>query len=98
MSAHLKVPPGAESDKDANELIRAWAAHGGLHCSINVDAWAGDQTVIAWGIVLSDIARHVSDALYQSRHLDREKTLSKIQSVFNSELDKPTEETSGKFV
>ena len=98
MSAQLEIPPGAKTDKQASELIRAWAAHGGLQCSLNVDAWSGDQTTIGWGILLSDIARHVANALHESRRLDPDKTLRQIQSVFNSELENPTAETSGNFV
>src|SRR5258708_22449554 len=98
MSAYLDIPPGARSDKEASELIRAWAAHGGLQCSLNVDAWQGDQTTIGWGILLSDIARHVSNALHERRGLDQAKTLAEIRKVFNSELDSPTEDVDGKFV
>ena len=98
MSAYLDIPPGARSDKQASELIRAWAAHGGLQCSLNVDAWSGEQTTIGWGILLSDIARHVSNALHERRGLDQAQTLAQIQKVFNSELDSPTEDVNGKFV
>ncbi len=98
MSAYLDIPPGARTDKQASELIRAWAAHGGLQCSLNVDAWSGDQTTIGWGILLSDIARHVSNALYERRQLDRAKTLAQIQKVFNDELAVPTEDVNGNFV
>ena len=98
MSAYLDIPPGARSDKQASELIRAWAAHGGLQCSLNVDAWSGDQTTIGWGILLSDIARHVSNALHERPGLDRAQTLTQIQKVFNSELESPTADANGNFV
>jgi len=98
MSAQLEIPPGARTDKEASELIRAWAAHGGLQCSLNVDAWSGDQTTIGWGILLSDIARHVANALHESRQLDVARTLGQIRKVFNSELDSPTAEATGNFV
>jgi len=98
MSAYLDIPPGAKSDKQASELIRAWAAHGGLQCSLNVDAWSGDRTTIGWGILLSDIARHVSNALYEGHQLDRAQTLAQIQKVFNSELESPTADANGNFV
>ncbi len=98
MSAYLDIPPGARSDKQASELLRAWAAHGGLQCSLNVDAWQGEQTTIGWGILLSDIARHVSNALHERRGLEQTETLAQIQKVFNSELDSPTEDVTGKFV
>jgi hypothetical protein len=51
-----------------------------------------------WGILLSDIARHVADAMQQTKNLDEAGTLSRIRSVFNSELDKPTADVAGKFV
>jgi len=98
MSAYLEVPPGAKSDRQATELISAWAAHGGLQCSLNINAWSGEQTTIGWGILLSDIARHLSNALYESRQLDRMRTLSEIRRVFNSELESPTADTNGNFV
>jgi len=98
MSAYLDIPPGARSDKQASELLRAWAAHGGLQCSMNGDAWQGEQNTIGWGILLSDIARHVSNALHERRGLDQAETLAQIQKVFNSELDSPTEDVTGKFV
>lgn len=97
MSAELMIPPGANSDKNANELVRAWAAHGGLQCSLNVDAWPDHMMAVGWGILLSDIARHVADAAQQRKNIDKLDTLLQIRKVFNAELDKPTAGTSGKF-
>jgi hypothetical protein len=94
----LQVPPNVISDHNARELIRAWAAHGGLVCSLNPTAWPEDQAPIAWGILLSDIARHVADALHQSDGLEKAEVLARIRSVFDAELDRPTAETKGKFV
>ena len=98
MAAELKIPPAARSDKQASELVRAWVAHGGLQCSLNVNAWPDDMAATGWGILLSDIARHVADAIQQTKNLDKAGTLSKIRAVFNSELDKPTSDVAGKFV
>ena len=94
----LTIPPGALSDKQSQELVRAWAANGGLQCSLNPNAWPEDTAAVGWGILLSDIARHVADALYQAKNMDRESTLGQIRSVFNEELDAPSAETNGKFV
>ena len=55
------------------------------------------MAAIGWGILLSDIARHVADALQQTNHLDKSSTLAQIRSVFDKEIDKPTADTSGKF-
>ena len=97
MPTELQPPPAVSSDPRSCELVRGWAAHGGLQCSLNVDAWEEDAD-IRWGVLLSDIARHVADALYRRKHLGRDQTLAKIRAVFNSELNNPTAETQGKFI
>ncbi len=93
----LGIPPGAEADPKAIEIVRAWVAHGGLHCSINAGAWDKDEA-IGWGILLSDIARHAADALAKAKGRDRRAFLGELQRVFNDELDAPSAETSGDFV
>jgi len=90
------IPPSARSDKQARELVRAWVAHGGLHCSLSVDNW-GEEERAAWGILLTDVARHVADALHKSKNWDKAETIAEIRRVFNAELDHPTDEPQGKF-
>ena len=97
MPNELAIPPGALTDKQAHELVRAWAAHGGLQCFLNPSAWPKDMAAIGWGILLSDIARHVADALQQTNHLDKSSTLAQIRSVFDKEIDEPTADTSAKL-
>lgn len=96
MTDELPIPPAARSDKNARELIRAWAANGGLHCSLSVDNW-GEEERIAWGILLTDVARHVADALHDQKGWDRNETVAEIRRVFNAELESATATPSGKF-
>jgi len=96
MAKELAMPPGAGSDDRACELVRAWAAHGGLQCSLNIDAWPEKDAAVPWGILLSDIARHVADAFERGRRVDKKQTLDQIRNIFNEELDRPTAETTGK--
>jgi hypothetical protein len=98
MPQELQIPPNVVSDSNAAELIRAWTSGGGLACSLNPTAWPEDQAPIAWGILLSDVARHVADALQQSYGLEQSAVLARMRSVFGAELDRPTAETKGKFV
>ena len=98
MSRELSIPPDATGDGGPCELVRAWVAHQDLHCSLNVDAWPADQAPVAWGILLSDIARHVADAFQTNHGLSKKETIAKIKDVFGSELDDPTAETEGHFV
>jgi hypothetical protein len=98
MPAELQIPPNVVSDKKACELIRAWAGYGGLVCSPNTGTWPQDQAAIAWGILLSDIARHVADALHQAHGLEKATVLATMRGVSDSDLDGPTATTTGKFV
>ena len=93
----LQVPTSAQSDKNARELVRAWAAHGGLHCSCNVNNW-GDNERVAWGVLLTDIVRHVADAMHELKEWDTEETIREIRRVFDAEFDAPTAEPSGEFL
>lgn len=98
MADELPIPPSVASDSGAHELIRAWAAHGGLVCSLDPGAWPQDQVAIAWGVLLSDIARHVADALQQTHGLEKAEVLTRIRSIFDAEIERPSAETGGKFV
>lgn len=93
----LVVPPAAVRDPDAVEVIRAWIAEQGLHCSLNVGMHGDDETR-AWGILLADAARHVADALSSSGHREREVVLDQICASFLRELDTPTSKTTGGYV
>lgn len=93
----LPIPPIAIRDPKSAEMVRAWIAEEGLHCSINFGIW-GEKEAISWGILLSDLARHVSDAMHLENKTDKKKTLQEIRRVFNDELDDSTADTEGSFV
>ena len=96
MSNELAIPANVHSDKGARELIRAWIANNGLVCALSVDNF-GDSERTTWGILLTDVARHVADALYQAKGWDKAETMKEIRRVFNAELDAPTAEPSGNL-
>jgi hypothetical protein len=92
----LPIPPTARSDKKAREMIRAWVADNDLHCSLEIGCW-GEDELMAWGILLTDVVRHVSDALNKDKGWNKTESIRAIRKVFNAELDSPTAEPSGKF-
>lgn len=94
----LSIPSAAVKDKKACELLRAWIAHGGLQCSLNVGVWDDEHATIGWGILLTDIVRHVANALHETKGWDRDETINKIRAVFNAELNNPTADAKGRFV
>ena len=93
----LAVPPAAKTDPKAQEMLRAWIADGGLHCTLSIGAWQ-DKETIGWGILLTDVVRHVADALHKQHGADPEDTIKQIRAIFNKELDEPTADAKGGFV
>lgn len=95
----LIVPPAAQRDPDAVEMIRAWIAERGLHCVMNVGMWKaqGLDEPRAWGILLADVVRHVSAALRDETGADRDETAEAIVESLQAELDQPTSPMKGGF-
>lgn len=93
----LPVPEAAGADSESREMLRAWVANAGLHCSLNIGAWGEDEAIV-WGILLSDVARHVANALEEGRGVPQNETINRIREHFNLELDSPTDEPRGRFV
>lgn len=92
MKNELLIPPIAESDSNAVEVVRVWVAKGGQHVSINPFVWKDPQ---AWGIVLADLAGHLANAYQQEMGLKREETLRKITELLVAELMNPTDTPKG---
>jgi hypothetical protein len=96
MSQHpnaLVIPPDAELDTEAGEILRAWVSRGALHCSLKPTTWDDPG---AWGIVLADVARHVASALQESNKTPFD-TLQRIRRAFEVEMDNPTDKPTGSF-
>ena len=78
----LPVPDAAISDPECREVVRAWVANNGLHCSMRVLQWQPH----VWGIVLSDIVRHVVEAEVEERGADAKKVTRTIVDKFMDEM------------
>jgi hypothetical protein len=94
MKDGLLIPPVAEEDPNAIEVVRVWVAKGGQHVSINPLVWKDPE---AWGIVLADLAGHVANAYEQALGLDREQTMRKITDLLLAELRNPTDAARGQI-
>lgn len=96
----LMIPPAAESDTSAIEMLRAWIAEGGLHCVLNVGHWHKNSEIDerhAWGIMLADVARHVSNALQDVVGLEHRESLRMVVDSFNSEIQDRTSDHRGEW-
>jgi len=96
----LTLPPAAETDDNAVEMARCWIAEGGLHCVLNIGHWQKASETDerhAWGIMLADIARHVSNALEDVTGLDRRESLRMVVDSFNAEIGHATSTHDGQW-
>jgi len=90
----LVIPPIAASTPKAVEFIRAWKVGEDLHITLNHDAWRQPG---AWGVVLADIVQHFADACEKSQGWPREEIIKQVVTVFNAELNHPTDKPTGDF-
>lgn len=92
--SELDKPPVVQQDDGAFELLRVWIAQGGQHVSIRGETW---EDPAAWGIMLVDLARHVSRMYEQSSGQPASAVLRQIRSGFDAEWGSPTDEAQGEL-
>jgi len=88
----LLIPPGAEEDPKALEVIRVWGKRRSTR-ELNPLVWKDPE---AWGIVLADLAGHVANAYKQALGLNRAETMRKITYLLVAELTHPTDKARGQ--
>ena len=95
----LVVPPAAQRDPNSIQMLSAWIAEKGLHCSLNIGMWeaSGRPEAPAWGILLADAVRHVAAALEEQHGHAAPDTVSEILRALHEELGEPTSSVEGKF-
>ena len=90
----LAPPPAAQRDKAAFEVLSVWIAEQGQHVSLRSGAW---EDPFAWGIVLADLARHITNAHHmQNESIDKDAFLDRLLEGFEAEIDNPTDEPEGE--
>ena len=94
------IPEAVLRDKNAVEMLRVWIAGNRIHCSIKVGMYLESTRIPeerAWGVILADVARHISIALDSGFSLNRYESLNKIEESFLQELTNPTSPVEGEF-
>lgn len=76
----LVIPPAAQRDENAIQMLSAWVAERGLHCTMNVGMWSaqGRDEPAAWGTLLADVIRHLSNAMAEESGAAPAATISAI--------------------
>jgi hypothetical protein len=95
----LVVPPAAQRDENAVQMLSAWIAERGLHCALNIGMWQdnGHDEAPAWGILLADAIRHIADAMQAQYGHFAADTIAAIVEALQEELAEPTSATEGSF-
>jgi Domain of unknown function (DUF5076) len=95
----MVIPPVAQRDPNAMEILRVWIAERGLHTSVRIGVYKESQVPEqeAWGIILADTARHLSRGFSEESELEEEEILAAIKRSFLDEIDDPTSPTDGTF-
>ena len=95
----LVIPPAAQRDENAVQMLTAWIAEEGLHCTLNVGMWQaeGRSEAKSWGILLADVIRHLSNAIEEHQGTNRDLVTNQVVQALLKELDNPTSNASGGF-
>ena len=83
----LEPPPIANTDSQAVEVLRMWAAPGQPQQLTLRTTW---KDAGAWGLLLADIARHAASA-YANEGQNRAEALGKIRQLLDAEFSRPTD-------
>ena len=83
----LEVPPIANSNPHAMEVLRVWAGPG-LPQQVTLRTTWKDYG--AWGLLLADVARHAAKAYANEGH-NAADVLARIRQLLDAEFSKPTD-------
>ena len=89
-SRELPLPPIANSNPEAVEVLRVWATPGQPTQVVLKTTWADAG---AWGLMLADVARHAANA-YANEGRNPADALARIRQLLDAEFSSPTDRPS----
>ncbi|MEO6036616.1 MAG: DUF5076 domain-containing protein [Verrucomicrobiota bacterium] len=103
MNRELTAPPAITSDENAREMIRVWIAHNDLHVSMLLGMWRDSEESEAderdaWGELLADLTRHISNGMMKKYGWDYDATRDRIRESFLRTFDEKLGTTEGDFL
>jgi Domain of unknown function (DUF5076) len=95
----LTVPPAAQRDDESIQMLSAWIAENGLHCSLKLGVFEpnGNAEDRSWGVLLADVIRHLANAIGEEHGVNPETTTENIVKSLLAELESPTSAAHGTF-
>ncbi len=95
----LVIPPAALRDPNSVQMLNAWIAEEGLHCTLNIGFFTacGHVEAKAWGTLLADLVRHIANAQHEQNGESVAETIQAVIGSLYEELDEPTSDAEGEF-
>lgn len=87
MNTELPKPASAATAQRAIEMARIWIVDKRQDVVISSDTWKDPGN---WGIMLVDLARHVTE-VYAEKGYDRQEVMRRVKEAFDAEWNHPTE-------
>jgi hypothetical protein len=84
----LEVPPSVAADLSTKEILRIWTSDHGEQVTLRVDLFEP----AAWGLVLVDVAKHVTHAYARRGGMTANQAFSEVLSGFIAEIGQATDE------
>jgi hypothetical protein len=84
----LEVPPLADENSTAVEVLRVWAAPGAPQQLTLRTTWKDPG---AWGLLVVDVDRHAAQA-YKADGRDPGEVLARIRELWDAEWANPTDD------
>jgi hypothetical protein len=86
-SRDLAVPESVAQSENAREVLRLWRTDDGERVILRTD----DLPPMGWGLILVDLAKHISYAYAQQGGLSANDAFSQVISGFIAELGHATD-------
>ena len=91
----LPLPIRADQTSDVFEILSVWYVDDAPYITIKAGAW---KDPAAYGIMMADLTRYIAHAYWEAEGRDKGETFLRILEGFNSEIEFPAGEPSGKLV
>jgi hypothetical protein len=81
----LHQPEDSATAQESIEVMRAWVIDKHLQCTLSAAVFDDHAQ---WGVLLAELAQHISSAMHEIHGVDADATLKAIVSAFQKELVK----------
>lgn len=92
--SELAIPFAAHEADEATEVLRAWIVDHGLHVSLQ----RGFDDPAVWGVLLTDVARHVARVFETEGVCSQDHALDMIKATLDAEWDGATDPGSTQAI